>query len=107
MSSARVQQFAFGCIWAAAILTIGVLALIIGLTGLRPLQLVNISIIFGMVIMPFTYYPILCVAADKKVMGKHVNSKFDTAVGIAFLILITAAAITAIPLMILTHSGQP
>ena len=84
-----------------------VLALIIGLTGLRPLQLVNISIIFGMVIMPFTYYPILRVAADKKVMGKHVNSKFDTAVGIAFLILITAAAITAIPLMILTRSGQP
>jgi manganese transport protein len=84
-----------------------VLALIIGLTGLRPLQLVNISIIFGMVIMPFTYYPILRVAADKKVMGKHVNSKFDTAVGIAFLILITAAAITAVPLMILTHSGQP
>jgi hypothetical protein len=40
-------------------------------------------------------------------MGKHVNSKFDTAVGIAFLILITAAAITAIPLMIVTHSGKP
>ena len=27
MSSARVQQFAFGCIWAAAIFTIGALAL--------------------------------------------------------------------------------
>ncbi|MDQ2999305.1 MAG: phosphate ABC transporter, permease protein PstA, partial [Chloroflexota bacterium] len=31
MSSARIQKFAFGCIWAAATLTMGVLVLIIGL----------------------------------------------------------------------------
>lgn len=82
-------------------------ALIIGLTGLRPRQLVDISIIFGMVIMPLTYYPILRVAADKNVMGKHVNSRFDTLVGTVILVLITAAAITAIPLMIMTRSGKP
>jgi manganese transport protein len=84
-----------------------VVALIIALTGVRPLQLVDYSIVFGMVIMPLTYYPILRVAADKNVMGKHVNSKFDTIIGIGFLLLVTAAAIAAIPLMILTHSGQP
>src|ERR1051326_5031403 len=39
-----------------------VLALLIAITGARPLQLVNISIIFGMAIMPLTYYPILRVA---------------------------------------------
>jgi manganese transport protein len=84
-----------------------VAALIIAITGVRPLQLVDYSIVFGMVIMPLTYYPILRVAADKNVMGKHVNSKFDTIIGIVFLGLITAAAIAAIPLMIVTHSGQP
>jgi manganese transport protein len=84
-----------------------VVALIIALTGVRPLQLVDYSIVFGMVIMPLTYYPILRVAADKNVMGKHVNSTFDTIIGIVFLGLITAAAVAAIPLMILTHSGQP
>jgi len=82
-------------------------ALIIALTGVRPLQLVDLSIIFGMVIMPLTYYPILRVAADKNVMGKHVNTKIDTIIGIVFLVLIAAAAVAAIPLMILTHSGQP
>lgn len=82
-------------------------ALIIAVTGLRPLKLVNLSIVFGMVIMPLTYYPILRVAADKEIMGKHVNSKFDTMIGVGFLVLITAAAIAAIPLMIFTHSGQP
>jgi manganese transport protein len=40
-------------------------------------------------------------------MGKHVNSKFDTMIGVAFLVLITVAAIAAIPLMILTNSGKP
>jgi manganese transport protein len=83
------------------------LALIIALTGVRPLQLVNISIIFGMVVMPLTYYPILRAAADKKLMGKHVNTTFDSVLGTVFLVVITAAALAAIPLMIMTNSGQP
>jgi Mn2+/Fe2+ NRAMP family transporter len=83
------------------------LALFPVLIGLRPLQLVNMSIIFGMMIMPLTYYPILRMASDKSVMGKHVNSRFDTILGTAFLVLIAVAAIAAIPLMILTRSGKP
>jgi Mn2+/Fe2+ NRAMP family transporter len=79
----------------------------ISLTGIRPLTLINISVIFGMVVMPFTYYPILRVAEDKNIMGVHVNSKTDTAVGWVFLVLITLAAAAALPLMALTHSGQP
>jgi manganese transport protein len=83
------------------------LALIIALTGVRPLQLVNISVIFGMVVMPLTYYPILRAAADKKLMGKHVNTTSDSVIGTVFLVLIAAAALAAIPLMIITNSGQP
>jgi Mn2+/Fe2+ NRAMP family transporter len=83
------------------------LAVIIALTGIRPLQLVNISIIFGMVVMPFTYYPILRAAADKKLMGKHVNTTFNSVIGAVFLLLIGAAALAASPLMIVTNSGQP
>jgi manganese transport protein len=84
-----------------------VVAAIIAISGLRPLQLVNVSIIFGMAIMPFTYYPILRAAADKKLMGRHVNTKGNTALGIFFLVLIVFAAIAALPLMIFTHSGRP
>jgi manganese transport protein len=84
-----------------------VLALLIAASGLRPMQLVDISVIFGMVVMPLTYYPILKVAADRNMMGRHVNSKLDTILGTAFLLLITIAAIAAIPLMIATHSGRP
>jgi manganese transport protein len=84
-----------------------ILAMVIALTGVRPLQLVNISIVFGMVVMPFTYYPILRTASDKNVMRKHVNSKFDDIIGGIVLLLVTFAALAAIPLMVLTHSGRP
>ncbi|MES2220165.1 MAG: divalent metal cation transporter [Acidobacteriota bacterium] len=93
----------FAAIWIG---TFAVAALIV-LAGVRPLQLVNFSIVFGMAVMPFTYYPILRVAADKNFMGKHVNSRLDTAIGIGFLVLIILAAIAAFPLMILTHAGRP
>jgi manganese transport protein len=83
------------------------IALVIALTGVRPLTLVNISIIFGMVVMPLTYYPILQTAADPNIMGKHANSRVVSVLGMIFLVLITVAAIAAIPLMILTHGGQP
>ncbi len=93
--------------YTAAWVGIFVLALAIALLGIPPLQLVNVSVIFGMVVMPLTYYPILRVAADKKIMGKHVNSRVVTITGVAFLVLITIAAVAAIPLMIATHSGRP
>ena len=47
MSSARVQQFVFACIWAAAILTIGVLALIIGLIVWRGLPSISWEFLTG------------------------------------------------------------
>ena len=60
-----------------------------------------------MVVMPFTYYPILRTASDTNIMGKHANSKFDDVIGVIVLVLITVAALAALPLMALTHSGRP
>jgi manganese transport protein len=60
-----------------------------------------------MAIMPLTYYPILKVASDMNVMRQHVNGKVATITATVFLILITVAAVAAIPLMIVTHSGRP
>src|SRR5205807_5799430 len=84
-----------------------VVAALLILAGFDPLKLVNISVVFGMVVMPLTYYPIMRAAMDKGIMKRHVNSRMDTAVGIFFLVLITLAAVAAIPLMILTDSGRP
>lgn len=57
--------------------------------------------------MPLIYYPILRVAADKGIMGEHANRRVVNIIAGIFLVLITIAAIAAIPLMLLTHSGQP
>jgi Mn2+/Fe2+ NRAMP family transporter len=84
-----------------------VLATILMASGFDPLKLVNISVVFGMVVMPLTYYPILRIAMDSGIMKRHVNSHADTAIGVLFLVLITAAAVAAIPLMLMTNSGQP
>ncbi|HZQ20032.1 MAG TPA: divalent metal cation transporter [Terriglobales bacterium] len=101
LSPKAVPVFTAG--WVAML----VLAFGISVSISRPLTLVNISVIFGMVVMPFTYYPILKVASDKNIMKKHANSKADDITGLVFLVLITIAAAAAIPLMVLTHSGQP
>lgn len=83
------------------------LALLFMLTGVRPLQLVNISIIAGMVLLPFTYYPILRTAADRAIMGEHANGRLLNVVATALFVLITVAAVVAVPLMVLTHGGRP
>jgi len=93
----------FTALWAGT-LVVGVLAV---LAGVRPLTLVNLSVVFGMVLMPLTYYPILRTAMDKSVMGRHVNRKIDTVLGGVILVLIVVAAVAAIPLMIVTRSGTP
>jgi manganese transport protein len=82
-------------------------AAIIALTGIKPLTLVDVSIIFGMTIMPATYYPVLRVAGDKKILREHANGALHNAVGWIFLLLITVCAVLAIPLMILTNRGEP
>jgi manganese transport protein len=81
------------------------LGLVVSLTGVRPLDVVQYSVIFAVVVLPFSYWPILRVAGDAKLMGKHVNSRFIQWAGWIFLVLIAAAAIAAVPLMILTHNG--
>jgi len=84
-----------------------VLALIIALTGIEPLKLVDYSIILGMVLMPFTYYPILKASGDHARMGKHATGRVQQRVAWGFFVLIVAAAVLAIPLMIVTKVGQP
>ena len=87
--------------WAAAILG----GMFLNLTGVEPLDLVQYSVIFAVVVLPFTYYPILRVAGDARLMGKHANSRKVQLLGWTFLVLIALAAAAAIPLMLVTRNG--
>jgi manganese transport protein len=92
----------FTLFWMGAI----VLGLAIASSGVNPVQIVEYSVIFAVVVLPLTYYPILRLAGDKARMGEHVNSPLITALGWLYFALVCAAALAAIPLMVITNMGQ-
>jgi Mn2+/Fe2+ NRAMP family transporter len=83
-----------------------VLALLVIMTGIDPVMLTEYSVIFSVVALPLTYIPILLVANDRAYMGRFVNGKVANAFGLLYLVIIGVVALTAIPLMIITHQGQ-
>jgi manganese transport protein len=82
------------------------LALAIVMTGVDPVQLTEYAVIFSVVALPLTYLPILLVANDRAYMGKYVNSRVSNVLGVAYLVVILAVSLSAIPLMIITNVGQ-
>src|SRR5947208_13591571 len=93
------QTPVFTFIWIGML----ILATLIALSGIEPLSLINFSIIFGMVVMPFTYYPILRVSGDPAILGEHANGRLYDIVGWIFFVLIVIAAVAAIPLAVITN----
>jgi manganese transport protein len=92
----------FAIAWAVLL----VLALLVIMTGIDPVMLTEYSVIFSVVALPLTYVPILLVANDRAYMGRYVNGKVANAFGLLYLVIIGVVALTAIPLMIITHQGQ-
>jgi manganese transport protein len=76
------------------------------MTGVDPIQVTEFSVVFSAVALPLTYLPILIVANDPEYMGEHVNGRVLNAVALVYLVIILAAALAAIPLMIITGAGQ-
>jgi manganese transport protein len=87
-----------------------IICLLVGIgtlmTGVDPIQVTEFSVVFSAVALPLTYLPILIVANDPEYMGEHVNGQLLNGVGLIYLVIILAAAIAAIPLMIITGNGQ-
>jgi manganese transport protein len=92
----------FTGIWIAVM----VLASAIIFTGVDPVQVVEYAIVFSVVILPFSYYPVLRTARDRGIMGAHANGRIADALGVFYLVLVTLAAAAAIPLLIVTHGGK-
>ena len=71
----------------------------------RAVHWVN-AVLFAVVVLPFTYYPVLRLADDREAMGKHVNAGVIRWLGWIYLVLICVVAVAAVPLMVITHNGQ-
>ncbi|WP_401000411.1 NRAMP family divalent metal transporter [Agromyces sp. GXQ0307] len=82
------------------IVAMGVLA-----TGVDPIAVTELSVVFSAVALPLTYLPILLVANDPEYMGDEVNGRGMNAISMIFLVIIVIAALAAIPLLIVTGAG--
>jgi Mn2+/Fe2+ NRAMP family transporter len=76
------------------------------LTGVDPITVTEISVVFSAVALPLTYLPILIVANDPEYMGEHVNGRTLNAIALVYMVIILIASIAAIPLLIITGAGQ-
>jgi manganese transport protein len=92
----------FTVVWLATF----AIALATVLTGIGPLDLVEYAVVSSILVLPLTYFPLLLVAGDTKYMGKHVNGVFANVMGWLFLVIISVAAIAALPLFFLTAGGK-
>jgi manganese transport protein len=87
-------------------LSIFIFAFIIILFGVDPVDLVEYAVIFSVIALPFTYYPILKVANDKTLMKQYANGPLSKTLGWVYFIIVCVLALSAIPLMILSQNGK-
>jgi manganese transport protein len=99
-TNARAPRFTLT--WAVLL----VLGALIVMTGIDPVVLTEYAVIFSVVALPLTYIPILLVANDEAYMGRYRNGRVANVLGVVYLFIIMAVALSAIPLMILTNVGQ-
>jgi manganese transport protein len=96
------QAARFTLTWIAVFLLAGLILA----CGVDAVGLVEYSIVFAVVILPLTYLPVLMFAGDERLMGAHVNGRLANVLGWFYLGLVSAAALAAIPLLLLSHQGS-
>lgn len=83
-----------------------VLGFAIVVTGIDPILVTELSVVFSVVALPLTYLPILLVANDRVYMRSYANGVLANGFGILYLGIVLAIAFAAIPLLVLSNMGQ-
>lgn len=81
-------------------------AMAIVLTGVDVMMLVDFAILFSILVLPFTYLPLLLLSGDRKYMGAQANGRVAKWLGWFYFAVITIAAVAALPLYFLTSGGN-
>ena len=92
----------FTIAWAVMLL----LGFLIVITGVDPILVTEISVVFSVVALPVTYLPILLVANDGAYMGRYRNGRLGNLFGAFYLVVLLVVAVAAIPLLIASNMGQ-
>ena len=75
------------------------------LTTINPITITIYAVYLGAATLPFTYIPILIVANDRRYLGDQVNGRLSNGLGVVYLVVVTADALAALPLLIATKAG--
>jgi Mn2+/Fe2+ NRAMP family transporter len=81
------------------------LSLALVLTGIDPLTLVEYAVLFSILVLPLTYLPLMLLAGDRKYMGKYANGILAKSLGWLYFVIVTIAALAALPLYLITSGG--
>jgi manganese transport protein len=82
-----------------------VAAVLILFTGVDPVKITVIAMIFSVAALPFTFLPMLLVANDETYMGDLRNGLLANVIGWLFLVVLTIAGVAAVPLLIISGAG--
>lgn len=80
-------------------------ATFIGLTTLDPITLTIYAVFLGAMTLPLTYVPIVVVANDHEVMGRHRNGRLANGIASVYVVVLSLVSLAALPLMLLTTGG--
>jgi manganese transport protein len=92
----------FTLTWIAMFL----LAIAILATGIDPVEITEYAVVFSVVALPLTYFPVLLIARDQTFMGQHANGWLSNILGWGYLVIIMVIALAAIPLLLATNGGS-
>jgi manganese transport protein len=98
---ARRQAPRFTLAW----LTAFALAYVVVSTGVDPIMLTEYAVVFSVVALPLTYFPVLLVSRDRAFMGEYANGRVSSFFGWLYLAVILVVAVAAVPLLIATNAG--
>jgi Mn2+/Fe2+ NRAMP family transporter len=76
------------------------------LTTIDPVTVTIFAVVLGAAAVPLTYFPILIVANDARLMGERVNRRWANAAGSFFLLIMVVVSLVSLPLLLLTKAGQ-
>ena len=82
------------------------LGFLIVVTGVDPILVTELSVVFSVVALPLTYVPILLVANDAAYMGRYTNGRLANVFGAFYLVVVLVIAVAAVPLLVLSNMGQ-
>ncbi|MFL5761935.1 MAG: NRAMP family divalent metal transporter [Thermomicrobiales bacterium] len=88
-----------------ALLVILLVAVLVGLTGLDPLQLAIYGSALIALVLPFSLAPFLIIMNDPRYLGDRTNHRAANLATVAIILVASVVALVSIPLLILSGGG--